>query len=660
MLVRRLLIIAITSIFIVSACVPEHSKIIVAEFDKIPITMEEFENSYSKNLGGPANVKNDSLEAFKKFLDLYVNYKMKLRDAFVRGYTTDENMQNEILNYKANIGSTLFLEDSLYEPALRTLYEKRKSELRASHIFLIPDTSMNEEQTTALAQKIIDSVKAGADFAAMAKKYSKDTYTKDKGGDVYYFTAGQIAAPILEDVIYSLKVGEIYPKPVNSGFGIHVIKLTDRIDRKAAVQAQHILVSLRDSVGKPLQDTTKAFEKIKEIKDRIDAGEDFGELALKYSDDPGSARNKGDLGSFTRGRMVREFDETVFNLKKDEVSKIIRTQFGYHIIKLNDIKQIPPYEEERENLKDIYKKTRYKNDYPALVEKLKNQFGFKRNDAAFEKVYMNLDTLRINYEYKSSYFQKEFGALELFEISNKSFVVDSLINYMLQKNIGVGRKIDKSTFGNTYNQFESEMVINQKGLVYDKDNQGFAKLMSEYEDGVYLFKILENEVWTKINIDSNMIAEYWDKNKESFNWGNRVELKAIFVKEDSLINKIYNEINTGKNFDSLYSKYNINSVTKDINGLMDINANAFTQNASIIKNIGGVSRPFQYQDGWAIVKLLNREQARIKTYDEAKAEAASALQESETKRLEEEYISKLKNVYKPVYYYDELQKAFKN
>jgi peptidyl-prolyl cis-trans isomerase SurA len=225
--------------------------------------MEEFENSYSKNLGGPANVKNDSLEAFKKFLDLYVNYKMKLRDAFVRGYTTDENMQNEILNYKANIGSTLFLEDSLYEPALRTLYEKRKSELRASHIFLIPDTSMNEEQTTALAQKIIDSVKAGADFAAMAKKYSKDTYTKDKGGDVYYFTAGQIAAPILEDVIYSLKVGEIYPKPVNSGFGIHVIKLTDRIDRKAAVQAQHILVSLRDSVGKPLQDTTKAFEKLR-------------------------------------------------------------------------------------------------------------------------------------------------------------------------------------------------------------------------------------------------------------------------------------------------------------------------------------------------------------------------------------------------------------
>ncbi len=660
MLVKRLLMIVITSIFILSACTPEHSKIIVAEFDKTSITMGEFETSYSKNLGGPNNVKNDSLEALKKFLDLYVNYKMKLRDAFVRGYMNDPGMQKEILDYKANIGSTLFLEDSLYEPALKNLYEKRKVELRASHIFLVPDTSMNETQANSLAKSIIDSLKNGGNFGSFAKKYSKDNYTKDIGGDVYYFTAGQIAASKLEDAIYSLNVGEIYSEPVNSGFGIHVIKLTDKLERKPAVQAQHILVSLRDSTGKPLTDTTAAFAKIMDIKKKAEAGEDFGELALKYSDDPGSAKKQGDLGTFARGRMVREFDAVAFSLNKDEISKVVRTQFGYHIIKLNDIKTIPTYDEERESLRDIYKKTRYKNDYAALIEGLKNQFGFKKYDPTFEKVYLNLDSLKIGQDYRSSYFHKEFGGLELFTVNEKKYAVDSLINFIQTKNINLGRKVDKNAFGNAYNQYEAEMILKEKGLVYDKNNPEFAKLIAEYEDGVYLFKILEDEVWSKINIDSNMIAEYWKNNKEDFKWGDRVELKAIFVNKDSLINTIYGEINNGSDFDSLYSKYNVASVTKDINGLMDVNTNAFTQNTITIKNIGEVSRPFHYQNGWAIVKLINREPSRIKNFEEAKAEAASALQERETKRLEEEYINKLKSVYKPVYYYDELQKAFKN
>jgi peptidyl-prolyl cis-trans isomerase SurA len=103
---------------------------------------------------------------------------------------------------------------------------------------------------------------------------------------------------------------------------------------KEEVRASHILVKtgLADSPA----DTLKAYNKIMEYRKRVLAGEDFGTLAAQYSDDPSAKENKGDLGYFTSLQMVYEFENAAYNSKVGEVSMPIRTQFGYHIIKLID------------------------------------------------------------------------------------------------------------------------------------------------------------------------------------------------------------------------------------------------------------------------------------------------------------------------------------
>ncbi len=662
MFLKRLLMIVASFIFILTSCTPEHSKIVVAEFDDIPIHMGEFENAYSKNLGGPANVKNDSLEALKKFLDLYVNYKMKLRDAFVRGYTTDENMQKEIQDYKANIGSTLFLENTLYEPGMRQLFERRKYEVRASHIFIAPDSTRNTEQCIEFAKQLIDSLKMGKDFSELAKKYSKDTYTKDRGGDVYYFSAGQIASPVLENAVYNGQVGEVIPEPVNSGFGIHVIKVTEKLPRVPAIHARHILISLRDSVGKPLTDTIQAYQEIMDIKKKLDAGENFEELAKKYSEDKGSADRGGDLGFFSRGRMVREFDEAAFKLKPGEVSPVVRTQFGYHLIKLDEVQKPKTYEEDKEELRELYKKSHYKKEYADLIEKLKKEFNLVENEESINKIVDVLDSLNIGSKYWGSDLQKEIGGLNLFTANKKSFIADSLFSFLQQRKLVPRTKFNKPLFTSNLNQYEDETLVREKGMNYDKENPEFAKLMEDYENGVYLFKILDEEVWSKISVDSNLIAKYWEENKNNFRWNNRLEFHEIFCKKDSLANVVYNLAASGHDFDSLRSNYSQRSSFQEIPGyfgLVDENANPLAMHAKEL-NVGGISKPFQFQDGWSIVKLIKRDPARIKTLDEVKPEVASLVQEKESKRLEEEYISKLKSIYKPKYYYDELNQAFKN
>lgn len=108
----------------------------------------------------------------------------------------------------------------------------------------------------------------------------------------------------------------------------------DRMTKE--VRASHILILLDE--GASPEDTLKAFQKIKDIKNRLDAGEDFVKVAKQFSEDPSVKENDGDLGYFSAFRMVYPFEEAAFTTNLGEVSKPFRTRFGYHLVKVNDVR----------------------------------------------------------------------------------------------------------------------------------------------------------------------------------------------------------------------------------------------------------------------------------------------------------------------------------
>ena len=132
--------------------------------------------------------------------------------------------------------------------------------------------------------------------------------------------------------------------------------------RKEEVKASHILISTQDAEGKALSDKDKANKK-KEAEDilaKIKAGEDFEDLAKKYSNDPGSAKNGGDLGFFAKGVMVAEFENTAFSLEKGKVSDLVESEFGYHIIKVTDkVNEIKPFAEVKDEIKEKIEQEKY-------------------------------------------------------------------------------------------------------------------------------------------------------------------------------------------------------------------------------------------------------------------------------------------------------------
>lgn len=144
--------------------------------------------------------------------------------------------------------------------------------------------------------------------------------------------------------------------------------------KKDEVEASHILIKTTDDQNKPLPEAEqkKAKEKAEKVLKEVKAGGDFAELAKKYSQDPGSAEQGGSLGTFGKGMMVKEFEDAAFGMEPGQVSNLVKTNFGYHIIKVTDrIKETTSFDEAKEGIKEEILKNKYGEKIAELQKKAK-------------------------------------------------------------------------------------------------------------------------------------------------------------------------------------------------------------------------------------------------------------------------------------------------
>ena len=629
---------------------------VVAEFGKYDITLDEFEHAYAKNVGGWENAVNQDISEYKNFLDLYVKFRMKLRDAKVRAYDRDEALMKELKDYQKQVGVSYIVEKKINEPGIKQLYERRKEEFRVSHIMVRPDT-LGDEGALKKAQTILDSIKSGASFEEMAAKYSDDKFSGPNGGDIYFITAGLLPYEF-EDPMYTLNAGEVYNDVVKTRFGYHLIKVTVRQHRYPKIQASHILITYHNSEGKV--DSASAEATADSVLTELKSGVSFEDLVKKYSDDTGTKDKGGDLGYFERRMMVKEFDEVAFQMEVGEISELVQTNFGYHIIKLTDKMDTQSYESEVENLKSIFNKQRYQHERETLIESLKQKYNFTVNENALNTFIENSDSLRFGMAHSKL---DDMSGEILFSYAENKITIGKFLEMANQNSKITGKPMDNTVdVNNTISVLAEDMVLEEEAMNLDKTDPEFAQLMKDYRDGIFIFKIQEDEVWNKVKIDSADVYNYWDANKEKYSWPERISFSEIFSMKDSLIKKYYSMLNEGAAFDSIAALYTERPAKKKDSGYYELQAADFSdfyKEANKISEVGKYSEPVVFTGGFSIFKLNDRQPARLKTFEEAKAEVSGEYQEMLSKKLENEYITSLENRYKPEIYYDKLEDAFK-
>ncbi len=656
------LILPLISAVFLSAC-SGGGGVTVAEFtgsnnQKVKVDLSEFERAYAKTSGGIENAKKDDREKLKNFLEVYTNFRMKLQDGLERGFDKDTALNRELEDYLKQVGQTYIIEKELIEPAIKQMWERRKVELRVSHIMTRPDSADTEEPKLRL-DSVLQRIKNGESFEKLAAEYSTDEFSSQKGGDIYYITSGMIV-PEFEDAAYTLKPGQVYPEVVTTRFGYHLIKVTEERPRIPQIRASHILIAYQNPEGNI--DTAYAYKKMDSVLSKLKAGARFDELAKQYSDDPGSKSAGGDLGFFERRMMVPEFDEAAFNLKPGQMSDIVKTAYGLHLILVTETKPYPSFEEDKENLKRMYRQIRYNNEYAEMLKNTRDKYNFTTNEQLFALIESIADTVMINKGYSQADWRETYKDSVAFSMENKTWSLDSLVTDMGRRLEFFNLPITFSLLNDGAMKMANDRVLAIDAQYLPQRNDDFARLMEDYRNGIYIFKLQELEVWNKIKNDSVYLTKYYDEHKSGYVWPDRVEFGEIFVKTDSLAQAIYKQALAGTPFDSLAGKYTERSNMRGKMGkhsIQDVNFNNLYKEANKYSE-GYITPPFSMDGGFSIIKVYKKDKSRIKTYEEAKPEVLSGYNEQEQKAMEVVYINSLKSKYKPVYFYDSLQDAFKN
>ncbi|HQW06363.1 MAG: peptidylprolyl isomerase [Flavobacteriales bacterium] len=349
---------------------------VIMTVDGRTVPRSEFEAIYKKN-NKDAQVTKADLD---EYLDLFINYKLKVREAETLGMDTISKFRNELDGYRKQLARPYLIDRELNESLMQEAFDRMQQEVRASHILVQVAADASPEDTLIAWKRITalrERVMKGEDFASVAqgKGGSEDPSAAKNGGDLGWFSALQMVYPF-ESAAYNTKPGEVSP-PVRTRFGYHIIKVVDRRPARGQVKVAHIMMRSTDQETPEKQAAIE--QRIKEVHGQIASGKlPFADAALKYSEDESSNTKGGELPMFGTGKMIEEFEDAAFALNNDgDLSAPIKSRYGWHIIKLLEKQPLPSYDGAKTELKNkIARDSRAELTQKVFIERLRKDHGY--------------------------------------------------------------------------------------------------------------------------------------------------------------------------------------------------------------------------------------------------------------------------------------------
>ncbi|PWG05000.1 peptidylprolyl isomerase [Polaribacter aquimarinus] len=468
-------------------------------------TVSEFKRVYEKNLDA---IDNAEAKDVTKNLDLYINYKLKVKQAYYLKLDTLPTYIREMETYKNQLSAPYLQDTSFIDKLIKDAYYRTINEVKAKHILIRTSKDALPKDTLLAYNKILkirERIVNGEGFEKVAVETSEDPSAKDdpntgrKGneGNLGYFSAFNMVYPF-EVAAYETKVGET-SMPFRTRFGYHILKVDDLRASLGEIEGAHILVRDISNKGK---------SKIDSVYNKLLKNEKFEDLAKQYSEDSGTKNRGGKLGKFKPSRMVKPFSDAILSLKSPgEFSKPFRTRYGWHIAKLIKIHPVKSFEEMKGELKKkIKSSSRMQLSDKAVINKLKSKYSILENEES--KKILNRKNIR----------SLPVDSLQstLFSINDKKIKQETFIKYIRNRR-------HKPVYV-LFEEFKDNQIIEyyKENLIYTEPE--YANTLKEYEDGLLLFELMQEKIWNKSSKDTIGLKNYYKKNLKNYN---SKELKSV-------------------------------------------------------------------------------------------------------------------------------------
>tara|TARA_B100000900_G_scaffold87416_1_gene71017 strand:- start:277 stop:2193 length:1917 start_codon:yes stop_codon:yes gene_type:complete len=608
-----------------------YSQDFLLEIEDDRISLEEFKHIFEKN--------NNNEKIDKQFLDeyieLYINFKLKVKEAKSLGFDTLSTFVNELEGYKKQLSKPYLRDDSFNDELFEEALERIQYDINASHILINIENDNNDEALDKIQKIRSEIINEEISFEDAAIKYSDDKSSKENQGNLGYFTAFMMVYDF-ESAAYTTKVGEI-SKPVKTKYGYHLIRVNEKRDAVGERQVAHIMFKTGKnvSISKKNEAKNKIFETFQLLKN----GDPFAEVAERFSEDRSTAVKGGILPPFGVGKMVSSFENQSFRLEKiGDFSEPFETNFGWHIVKL--VKDFPITLDDDLYLKvknGIERDSRSKLSTEFMAKKLKDQYSVK----VYKENFNSLRRKAVSSVAKSSWDGKNADKLKdpLFKIESMTFYQNDFVDYILknQKNT--------NNFDNLYMDFFDKSIFVYEETQLESKYPEFKALLNEYTEGILLFDITNKNVWKKAVDDSLGLAEYFANNQDNYKWEERIDAsvyKCIDLKTAKKVKSLIYKLNRGNiNNEKILEKINEESALS-----LEISSKKYVKGDNkFIDSIDwkkGISKDIKTEnDEYVIINVKNILPSGQMQLTEVKGKVISDYQ----KFLDNEWITFLRNKY---------------
>lgn len=629
------------------------SKTLIKIGDK-SITAKEFMEVYEKN-----NVNSDVIDKknVDEYLDMYLNFKLKVAEAEALKMDTLPKFIKEFDGYRQQLAKPYFSNDEVTEQLVEEAYERMQWDINAAHILVRCDANAVPADTLKAYKKAVElrnRILKGEDFNDVAVEASDDPSAKGmeeipgkqraiKGnrGELGYFTAFDMVYQF-ENGAYNTKVGEI-SMPMRSDFGYHLIKVNSKTPACGIISASHIFLVVDENDPTKTDSVVRA--KAYNIYNLIEKdGSNWDRIVREHSEDKGTLNIGGKLTPFKVSQIVPEFIDAVKHLEKGGFSEPVKTNYGYHIVKLNSVSGIGSYEDEKENItKRVEKDMRAKASDEVVLRRIKKENKFKEYVKVKDAFIATIDsTLKEGKYVVAADVDTE---KVLFKFNKEKYTINDFINYITEKQRKQPFMSAQAYAYKLYDEYLKEAAFAYEDAHLEEKYPDFKMLVTEYHDGILLFDLMDKEVWKKAEKDTTGLKKYYEEHKTEYMWGERlktiyatvyspddVQFVTGFMRQDISVDSIRSLVKKGELHGvSVRNQYFQHGDNVDIDET--------EWKAGVMRVI-----PSTVDKSTKIVKVLEVRQPEPKTFREARGVITSAYQI----QLENDWVNALKEKYSPV------------
>ncbi len=518
-----------------------------------PVPAAEFAYVYRKN--NSADAQFGTRASVQEYLDLYTNFKLKVLAAEQRGLDTTQAFRQELEGYKQQLAQPYLTEKSVTDQLVREAYNRLSKEISAAHILirLAPDAAPKDtlaayEKAMALRQRVTSG---GEDFAQVARQASEDPSARDNGGSLGYFTAMQMVYPF-ESAAYTTPAGQV-SQPVRTRFGYHLIKVNEVRPAQGEIKVAHLMI--RATPGMPAADSVTAKKKIDELYTRLTRrNENWDKLVGQFSEDAGSAPNGGELPAFSTGRMIPSFEEAAFKLQNPgELAPPVQTPYGWHIIKLIEKQPVPTFEAMEPTLKSkVSKDSRSELNRAAFLKRVRQENQFVENQAVKDYALAKADTALVQgrFAYTAPVAGAKAGKAPtdyspLFTIKGQPYLVKDFLTFAQQNQRPRPSAEPRFAMQQLYDQYVDQSLTEFEKANLETKYEDYRMLVKEYRDGILLFQLMDEKVWTKAVEDTVGLQKFFADNQANYQWGPRVQATVISAASPELRARAQQQLRAG-------------------------------------------------------------------------------------------------------------------